>query len=190
MDYKKTSYKGHVRHLDNEDGTKDLYSKYLASEKDNSVTYEYGASNYGSNLVPPLDTSKEKVNTTLEPVPQTEPVPQEEITVPSAKATALDWNHLRTFYYVAKAGSFTEAQQYLNVSQSTIRRTIQKLEKHVGEKVFLRSQSRLTLTHKGMFLFAGASILAGLSQCTRSFESLSAQRPQDCPQSQGDSKRP
>ena len=69
----------------------------------------------------------------------------------------LDWNYLRTFYYVARAGSFTKATTYLHVAQSSLSRTIQNLEARLGEKLFVRSPRKLILTRAGELIFEAVS---------------------------------
>ena len=54
----------------------------------------------------------------------------------------LDWNYLRTFYYVASAESFTKAANYLHIAQSSLSRTIQNLEARLGETLFVRTPKK------------------------------------------------
>ncbi len=61
----------------------------------------------------------------------------------------IKWDRLRTFYYVAQAGSFTGAGERLNISQSSISRTIMNLEGRLGYKLFIRSPRGLELTEAG-----------------------------------------
>ena len=69
----------------------------------------------------------------------------------------LDWNYLRTFYYVAKAESFTKATNYLHVAQSSLSRTIQNLEARLGETLFVRTPKKLILTRAGELVFEAVS---------------------------------
>ena len=69
----------------------------------------------------------------------------------------LDWNYLKTFYYVTTAGSLTKASQYLCTSQPAISRTIQKLEIRLGEKLFVRGGRKLILTRAGEVAFEAVS---------------------------------
>ena len=69
----------------------------------------------------------------------------------------LDWNYLRTFYYVANAQSFTKATTYLHVAQSSLSRTMQKLEARLGEKLFVRTPKKLILTRAGELVFEAVS---------------------------------
>lgn len=68
----------------------------------------------------------------------------------------VDWDKLRTFYFVAKAGGFTQASPYLNLAQSTLSRTIQNLENELGFPVFIRHRNGIFLTKEGEILFKTA----------------------------------
>jgi DNA-binding transcriptional LysR family regulator len=65
----------------------------------------------------------------------------------------MDWDKLKTFYYVAKAGSFTHAVGTLNLSQSAISRQILQLEDRLGAQIFQRHPRGLILTKQGEILF-------------------------------------
>jgi len=65
----------------------------------------------------------------------------------------MDWDKLRTFYRVAKAGSFTNASETLNLSQSAISRQVSALEKETGAPLFHRHARGLILTQQGEILF-------------------------------------
>lgn len=68
----------------------------------------------------------------------------------------MQWDKLRTFYYVAKLESFTKTGQYLNISQSAISRQITDLEYQVGHQLFKRLPRKLALTRRGQLLFQNA----------------------------------
>ncbi len=68
----------------------------------------------------------------------------------------MDWDKLRIFYKVAKAGSFTHASETLNLSQSAISRQISSLESEVGVPLFHRHARGLILTEQGEILFRAA----------------------------------
>ena len=91
---------------------------------------------------------------------------------PSTNMIRVDWNYWRAFYFVVKAGGFTEAEGYLYISQSSISRRIQNLEKMLGKKLLVRRTARqnsaTTLTS------AGAIIMAQISPGIESFEALNA----------------
>ncbi len=65
----------------------------------------------------------------------------------------MQWDKLRTFYYVAKFESFTKTAQHLNISQSAISRQIIELEYRLGHKLFKRLPRGLALTRHGQLLF-------------------------------------
>lgn len=65
----------------------------------------------------------------------------------------MQWDKLKTFYYVAKFESFTKTGQHLNISQSAISRQIIDLEHQVGHKLFKRLPKGLALTKQGQLLF-------------------------------------
>lgn len=72
----------------------------------------------------------------------------------------LDWDKLRVFYKVAKAGSFTHASEALNLSQSAISRQISGLESEVKVPLFHRHARGLILTEQGEILFKSAEDIA------------------------------
>lgn len=84
----------------------------------------------------------------------------------------IDWDKLRTFYFVAKAGGFTQASPYLNLAQSTLSRTIQNLENEVGFSVFIRHRNGIFLTKEGDILFKAANnIFSEIKQAIDDVES-------------------
>lgn len=64
----------------------------------------------------------------------------------------MDWDKLRIFHAVAKAGSFTGAGDKLNLSQSAISRQISQLEESLGVMLFHRHARGLLLTEQGEIL--------------------------------------
>jgi len=64
-----------------------------------------------------------------------------------------DWDKLRIFHAVAKAGSLTEAGKTLNLSQSTVSRQISTLEDSLGIALFRRHARGLVLSEQGEMLF-------------------------------------
>jgi DNA-binding transcriptional LysR family regulator len=65
-----------------------------------------------------------------------------------------DWEKAKTFYYVAKHGSFMSAARFLNISQPALSRQVIALEQHLGCPLFTRHRDGLNLTRKGEELFA------------------------------------
>ena len=80
-----------------------------------------------------------------------------------------DWEKAKTFYYVAKCGSFASAAQFLNISASALSRQIRDLETHLGCPLFIRHSGGVKLTRKGEELFSSFSILLGLMRSCQFF---------------------
>ena len=66
----------------------------------------------------------------------------------------MDWDKLRVFHAVAEAGSFTHAEETLNLSQSAISRQISGLESSLHSTLFHRHARGLRLTEQGDLLFS------------------------------------
>jgi len=62
---------------------------------------------------------------------------------------SMDWDKLKIFYVVAKAGSFTHAGETLDLSQSAVSRQISSLESSLDVKLFHRHARGLVLTEAG-----------------------------------------
>ncbi|BCE01513.1 LysR family transcriptional regulator [Marinicellulosiphila megalodicopiae] len=71
----------------------------------------------------------------------------------------INWQWLQLFLVVAKQGSFSKTANVLNLSQPTVSRQIQQLEKQVGKLLFHRTPSGLTLTNDAQHLFEKALIM-------------------------------
>lgn len=69
---------------------------------------------------------------------------------------------LRSFYAVARAGSFTRAAELLHVSQPTITTQVRFLEEHYNMELFHRRGRHATLTAVGEQLFAMAKQIFSL----------------------------
>ncbi|HEX8525374.1 LysR family transcriptional regulator [Allosphingosinicella sp.] len=67
-----------------------------------------------------------------------------------------DWNDLRHFLAVARAGSTLAAAEILRVNQTTVARRIAALERDLGAKLFDRAQSGYRLTQLGEELLCAA----------------------------------
>lgn len=59
---------------------------------------------------------------------------------------------LRYFLTVAREGTITGAANYLHLTQPTLSRQLQELEKELGKKLLIRSNHSVTLTPEGMIL--------------------------------------
>jgi DNA-binding transcriptional LysR family regulator len=60
-----------------------------------------------------------------------------------------DWQKVKTFYYIAKSGSFTKAAQGLRLSQPSLSRQVAQLEDHLGCPLLIRRKKGIELTRKG-----------------------------------------
>lgn len=65
----------------------------------------------------------------------------------------MEWDKLKTFYYIAQVGNFSKAAERLEINQSSLSRQIIGLEKMLGSKVFFRTSKGLRLTLQGEILF-------------------------------------
>ncbi|MDF2941453.1 MAG: hypothetical protein K0S01_311 [Herbinix sp.] len=65
----------------------------------------------------------------------------------------IDLEYYRIFYYVAKAGSFTQAGEELCISQPAVSQAIKLLETNLGSKLFIRIPKGVRLTPEGEVLF-------------------------------------
>lgn len=68
----------------------------------------------------------------------------------------MNWDKLRIFHAVAKAGSFTRAGESLNLSQSAVSRHIAALEEQLSVSLFHRHARGLIMTEQGEILFHSA----------------------------------
>ena len=70
-----------------------------------------------------------------------------------------DWDLLRSFLAVARAGKLTSGARSLGVDHSTLSRRLTALEQSLGTKLFLHSVSGYTLTAQGKDLLARAEAI-------------------------------
>ncbi len=82
---------------------------------------------------------------------------------PSISRRALDqsgllsgdyWGELRTFLWVAKAGSLSRAAELLGSSHATVGREIRRLQDQMGSQLVILTKSGAYLTEKGRALTA------------------------------------
>lgn len=66
------------------------------------------------------------------------------------------WDDYRYFLATSEAGSFTKAANDLGVTQSTLSRRIEHLEQQLGVRLFVRTQSGVTLTPEGESILGAA----------------------------------
>ena len=74
----------------------------------------------------------------------------------SSRFRYLDWEKIKTFYYVSKLGSFTKTSEFLHLSQPALSRQISSMERILGRPLFTRQSRGLQLTRKGEELFSYA----------------------------------
>ena len=68
----------------------------------------------------------------------------------------MDLESLKSFYHVAKEGSFSRAAKVLHVSQPAMSVRIKTLETELGERLFDRARQGVALTEAGAVLFESA----------------------------------
>jgi DNA-binding transcriptional LysR family regulator len=73
----------------------------------------------------------------------------------------MDWDKLRIFHAVAKAGSFTHAGEELHLSQSAVSRQVGALEEDLSVPLFHRHARGLILTEQGELLYNTAHEVFG-----------------------------
>ncbi|NRA20919.1 MAG: LysR family transcriptional regulator [Oceanospirillaceae bacterium] len=79
-----------------------------------------------------------------------------------------DWNLVRAFIFVAEQGSLSAAARKMNISQPTLGRQIQQLEKSTGLNLFRRSTQGLEITAEGRELMSSAKqAMAGMEAFQR-----------------------
>ncbi len=81
---------------------------------------------------------------------------------------------LRYFLTVAREGSITGAANYLHLTQPTLSRQLQDLERELGQKLFIRTNHNVVLTPEGMILRKRAEeILDMVEKTEKEFSSIS-----------------
>ena len=78
--------------------------------------------------------------------------------------TALSWDHVRAFVAAADQGSLSGAARTLNLTQPTLGRQIDRMEKDLGLKLFVRASHGLILTEEGTDLLPEARAMASAAQ--------------------------
>jgi DNA-binding transcriptional LysR family regulator len=82
-------------------------------------------------------------------------------------------NHLKAFYEVAKAKSFTLAAKHLNVSQPTLSMQVKSLEKRFSVPLIKRNKKAFELTEEGNIVFRHAEkIFVLLHELKRDLENF------------------
>lgn len=76
----------------------------------------------------------------------------------------MDWDHVRFFLALARAGTLVNAARQLQVDHTTVSRRIQALEKQVGVSLFSRNGQGHQLTEVGRGLLAQAQAMEAAFQ--------------------------
>lgn len=71
--------------------------------------------------------------------------------------TSPPWDLFRLFFKVAETGSVNRAAAILGMSQPTLSRRLDELERHLGAPLFFRTPSGVRLTQEGEELFSSAA---------------------------------
>jgi DNA-binding transcriptional LysR family regulator len=91
--------------------------------------------------------------------------------------TSTDWEDHRAFLAVLRTGSLSAAARALRVTQPTIRRRLESLERAVGAALFTRSPSGLTPTETARSLGAHAEAMAEAAEAFARAASAEAETP-------------
>src|SRR6201986_4412414 len=87
----------------------------------------------------------------------------------------MDMDQVRTFREVVELGSFVRAAESLNVTQSTVSARIKELEARLGQPLFIRRKSGVTLTAAGRRFQPHAATLLRVVQQARQDIALPAE---------------
>jgi LysR family nitrogen assimilation transcriptional regulator len=90
----------------------------------------------------------------------------------------IDSRRLFYFYHVARLGSLTTAEAYLDIAQSAISRQLQQLESDLGVQLLERTGRGVSLTEVGRVVFDKAKGILDEMSDTRTEIELSQRRPQ------------
>ena len=81
---------------------------------------------------------------------------------------------LKYFLTVAREGSITGAANSLHLTQPTLSRQLQDLEKELGQQLLIRGKYRISLTPEGMLLRKRAQEIVDMAEKTEAeFRSIS-----------------
>lgn len=79
----------------------------------------------------------------------------------------MEFRVLRYFLAIARAGSFTNAANSLNITQPTLSRQMKDLEDELGQQLFVRGSHNVSLTADGMILCKRAEEIIDLLNKTK-----------------------
>lgn len=89
------------------------------------------------------------------------------------RGSSLDWDQVRVFLSVARAGQFLAAGKHLHLDHATVGRRIGSLEKSLGAKLFERSTTGVTLTAMGERLLKTAEAMeSAMNQTVSEFSQV------------------
>jgi DNA-binding transcriptional LysR family regulator len=92
------------------------------------------------------------------------------------KVEAVNWDNLRYFLELVRAGTLVTAAQRLNVDHTTVSRRILALEGEIGSQVFERRASGYQLTESGKRLLAHVEAIENSTLAIESAVSGSSER--------------
>lgn len=78
----------------------------------------------------------------------------------------MEFRVLEYFLAIAREGSFSKAAKHLHITQPTLSRQINDLEKEIGKILFIRGKKQVSLTEDGVFLFNRAKEIVSLKDKT------------------------
>lgn len=85
----------------------------------------------------------------------------------------MEFRVLRYFLTVAREASITKAANSLHLTQPTLSRQLQELEKELGQQLLIRGKSKITLTPEGMMLRKRAEEIVDMVEKTEAeFKSI------------------
>ena len=80
----------------------------------------------------------------------------------------MDTKILKNFLQIANDGNMTKSSEFLKISQPTLSRQIQGLEKELGIKIFERGNHKMSLTTEGLILSQRAEEILTIARKTES----------------------
>lgn len=79
----------------------------------------------------------------------------------------MEFDQLRYFLKVAERGNYTRAAEDLDISQSALSRSVQKIEDELGQPVFERKTRAVTLTETGVLFQSRAQQILNILEDTK-----------------------
>jgi DNA-binding transcriptional LysR family regulator len=92
------------------------------------------------------------------------------------QSSRADFNHMQTFYWVAKTSGFTAAAKVLGLPKSTVSRQIGLLEARLGTRLLERTTRRIALTEIGqLYLVHCERLMADAEEAERAVSAFTAE---------------